>query len=156
MHTLHRTLGLAIGLTSMAFLGSVTYAGQQDQAKSTARVSTSEVAPGQSQGTSPATTPKAAQKKPEKTLVFFMNPNGRPCQMQDAIIHGMKDTLAGLATVRYYKTTESGDLQAFGKYGIRSLPSLIVLDGNGKELKRFTPGIQDEATILSGLTPRKK
>jgi thioredoxin-related protein len=39
----------------------------------------------------------------------------------------------------------------FYTYGIRGLPSLILLDKNGKELKRFSPGIQDGKAILSAL-----
>jgi len=88
---------------------------------------------------------------PGKVILFFMNPNGHPCQMQLSILDGMKEKLIGLATVKYVKTTESGDQETFYKYGIRGLPSLIILDNSGKEIKRFTPGIQDEKTIFSAL-----
>jgi len=88
---------------------------------------------------------------PDKQIMFFMNPNGHPCQMQLAIIDSMKEKLNGLATIKYVKTTESGDQETFYKYGIRGLPSLIILDKSGKEIKRFTPGIQDENAILSAL-----
>lgn len=86
-----------------------------------------------------------------KTILFFMNPNGHPCQMQDAVLAGIKDSLAGKATVKYIKTTEEGDRDAFDAYGIRGLPSLIIVDKNGKELKRFSPGIQDKETILDAV-----
>jgi hypothetical protein len=92
---------------------------------------------------------------PDKTIMFFMNPNGRPCQVQLEILDGMQEKLAGVATIKYVKTTVSADQSAFYKYGIRGLPFLIILDKNGKELKRFTPGIQDEATILSVLKSLK-
>jgi len=88
---------------------------------------------------------------PDKQILFFMNPNGHPCQMQVSVLDGMKEKLSGLATIKYVKTTEPGDEEAFYKYGIRGLPSLIILDKNDKEIKRFTPGIQDEKTILSAL-----
>jgi thiol-disulfide isomerase/thioredoxin len=89
--------------------------------------------------------------KPDKQILLFMNPNGHPCQMQLSILDGMKEKLNGLATIKYIKTTEPGDQETFYKYGIRGLPSLIILDKNDKEIKRFTPGIQDEKTILSAL-----
>jgi len=91
-------------------------------------------------------------KPPEKRILFFMNPNGHPCQMQLSILDAMKDTLQGLAAITYIKTTEAADQQTFYTYGIRGLPSLIILDNNGKEIKRFAPGIQDEKNILSALT----
>ncbi len=97
-----------------------------------------------------------SKKGPDKELLFFMNPNGHPCQMQLAILDGMKDKLASLAIIKYVKTTDQADQYAFSQYGIRGLPSLIILDKNGKELKRFTPGIQDEKTILSALNGSEK
>jgi thiol-disulfide isomerase/thioredoxin len=87
----------------------------------------------------------------EKQILFFMNPNGRPCQMQLSVLDGMKKKLSGIAKVTYVKTTESSDQETFYKYGIRGLPSLIILDDKGKEIKRFTPGIQDEETIATAL-----
>jgi thioredoxin 1 len=98
-----------------------------------------------------ASSKSPAVKAPEKQILFFMNPNGRPCQMQLSVINEMKDKLNGLATVTFIKTTEPGDETKFYQYGIRGLPSLIIADKNGKEIKRFSPGIQDENTILSAL-----
>jgi len=95
--------------------------------------------------------PQEENKSPDKTILFFMNPNGRPCQMQLEVIDGMKTKLAPLALVTLIKTTESGDRDKFSRYGIRGLPSLIIIDKNGKEITRFQPGIQDEATILNAL-----
>ncbi|MDD5673970.1 MAG: thioredoxin family protein [Chitinivibrionales bacterium] len=88
---------------------------------------------------------------PDKEILFFMNPNGHPCQMQLAILDSMKTKLAPLATIKYIKTTEPGDENMFNNYGIRGLPSLIIIDKSGKEIKRFTPGIQDEKAILAAL-----
>jgi hypothetical protein len=93
---------------------------------------------------------------PDRTILFFMNPNGHPCQMQLSIIEGMKDKLTPLANVTYIKTTESGDREKFSQYGIRGLPSLIIIDKNGKEITRFQPGIQDEETILSSLQQKTR
>ena len=104
-------------------------------------------------------TAMAQEKKiaiPAKTILFFMNPNGHPCQMQNAILDGIKDSLAGKATIKYIKTTEDSDRDAFDSYGIRGLPSLIIVDINGKELKRFSPGIQSKEDILAALKKEVK
>jgi thioredoxin 1 len=99
--------------------------------------------------TAPTTAP-ATGTRPR--LVFFMNPNGRPCQMQDEILRSMPD-LASRAQLVYYRTTEPGDLARFEQYGIRSIPQLVVTDGNGLELRRATPGIQPDAQIRQLLAP---
>jgi hypothetical protein len=87
----------------------------------------------------------------ENTLLFFMNPNGRPCQMQDEIIHSMQGSIDSLVNVRYVKTTNEQDQSEFYKYGIRSIPLLIVVDKTGKEIRRFTPGIQEQEKLIAEL-----
>jgi hypothetical protein len=105
------------------------------------------------QTTANANKEKAAQtvSVPDKQILFFLNPNGRPCQIQSTILDNMKSKLASKASVKYISTTEKADLEKFGRYGIRALPMLIIEDKNGKEVKRFTPGIQEEQAILSAL-----
>ncbi len=93
---------------------------------------------------------------PGKTILFFMNPNGRPCQMQKAILDHLADSLKGLAAVTYIKTTDPEDQNKFESWGIRGLPSLIIVNKDGKELRRFPPGIQDASTVLSGLREKDK
>ena len=56
-------------------------------------------------------------------LVFFMNPGGAPCQMQDRILQEMAPELKGKAEVVYLKTTIAGDIAKFQQYGIRALPT---------------------------------
>lgn len=99
---------------------------------------------------------KTGKQLPAKKILFFMNPNGHPCQMQNAILGEIKDSLATLATITYIKTTEPKDQDAFETYGIRGLPSLIIVDKDGKELKRFTPGIQSADVILAALHGKTK
>jgi thioredoxin 1 len=82
--------------------------------------------------------PRAARPR----LVFFMNPNGAPCQLQDRILREMGPDLHARADLVYVRTTEPGDLAQFGRYGIRALPTLVVTDAEGRELRRATPGIQ--------------
>jgi thioredoxin 1 len=91
---------------------------------------------------------------PEKTLLFFMNPNGHPCQMQEEVLSGMNEKLGALAKIQYIQTTDPAARAMFEKYGIRGLPSLIILDQSGKELTRFPPGIQSAETILAALNKK--
>ncbi len=86
-------------------------------------------------------------------LVFFMNPYGGPCQMQDRILQSMAAELSPRVDVVYYRTTEGADLGRFEAYGIRSLPQLLVTDAGGRELRRATPGIQGPDQIRSLLAP---
>lgn len=94
---------------------------------------------------------EARKKAPEKTLLFFMNPNGGPCQRQLSILDGIADSLAPLARIVYVKTTNNEDISKFREYGIRGLPSLIITDTTGKERHRFSPGIQPAESILKAL-----
>jgi hypothetical protein len=91
------------------------------------------------------TTPGAAAQGTR--LVFFMNPGGAPCQLQDQVIRGMAPELTGKVTIVYIRTTEPSELPFFERFGVRSLPQLLVVDGAGNEVRRATPGIQDAAAI---------
>ncbi len=95
----------------------------------------------------PAMAPPGPAATSRPRLVFFMNPNGRPCQLQDQVLRGMTAELGGRADVVYYRTTEGTDLARFEQFGIRSLPQLVVTDQAGTELRRATPGIQSEAQV---------
>ena len=86
-------------------------------------------------------------------LVFFMNPNGMPCQMQDRILRELSSELSSRVDVVYYRTTEPADLARFQEYGIRSLPQILVTDATGRELRRATPGIQGPEQVRSLVAP---
>ncbi len=88
---------------------------------------------------------------PKPTLIFFMNPAGRPCQMQDQILTESKAQWEPLATLRYVRTDTAADQDAFYKYGVRSLPNLILVGPDGKEIRRYSPGIQSADSVLSGI-----
>lgn len=94
--------------------------------------------------TAPSSVPAIGQRP---RLIFFMNPNGRPCQMQDQVLRGMGAELGARADIVYSRTTDSNDLARFEEYGIRSLPALVLTDSTGAELRRATPGIQSEAQV---------
>ena len=93
-----------------------------------------------------ASVPAAPTSQQEMTdadhfLVFFLDPNGGPCRMQNSILDGMTEELLGKVNLRYVQTTVKDDLQYFYAYGIRGLPSLLLADADGKELKRLPPGV---------------
>jgi thioredoxin 1 len=90
---------------------------------------------------------------PLPRLAFFMNPNGAPCQMQDRILQDMGPDLKGKVEVVYYKTTVPTDIAKFQQYGIRSLPTLVVTDASGKEIRRATPGIQSATQVRQLFQP---
>jgi thioredoxin 1 len=95
-----------------------------------------------------ATSSAAPQKAQQRAqLVFFMNPNGAPCQQQDRILQDMSGELRGKVEVVYYKTTTPADIARFQQYGIRALPTLMLVDASGKEIRRATPGIQSAAQV---------
>lgn len=86
-------------------------------------------------------------------LVFFMNPNGAPCQIQDRVLRQMGAELSARAELVYFRTTEPGDIAQFAHYGIRSLPALVLTDASGREVRRSTPGIQSAEQVRQLLGP---
>jgi thioredoxin 1 len=101
----------------------------------------------------PAATAASRPSAALPRLVFFMNPNGAPCQMQDRILQDMGPDLKGKVEVVYYKTTVPTDIAKFQQYGIRSLPTLVVTDASGKEIRRATPGIQSATQVRQLFQP---
>jgi thioredoxin 1 len=100
----------------------------------------------------PTVAARAASAQPtgeRARLVFFMNPHGAPCQVQDRILRELSGEIAPRVEVVYYKTTEPADIARFQQYGIRALPLLLVTDATGRELRRATPGIQGPDQIRS-------
>lgn len=83
------------------------------------------------------------------TLLFFMNPYGMPCQVQDKILNSISSEISEKLNVRYVKTTDPNDRSSFYEYTIRGLPSLVIVDNNYSETKRFTPGIIQKDEILN-------
>ena len=110
-----------------------------------AAAATSALAEAPRTAAAPASSARPAAALPR--LVFFMNPGGAPCQMQDRILHDMAPELKGKAELVYYKTTVPTDIAKFQQYGIRALPTLVVTDASGKEIRRATPGIQSASQV---------
>ena len=101
---------------------------------------------------STATNAAANVPASRRQLLFFLNPDGYPCQVQQQILNDVADSLSKVAQVVYIKTTEPADMQKFEAYGIRALPSLVIADQNGREIERFAPGIQRADAVLAALT----
>ena len=100
----------------------------------------------------------ASQSKPAEVpeelsfnLVFFLDPNGGPCKRQDTILQGMSDELNGKVNLRYVSTTVQDHRNLFYHYGVRALPTLLLADSSGKEIKRMPPGIKNTADIRAFL-----
>ncbi|MFH1467139.1 MAG: hypothetical protein ABIO70_22335 [Pseudomonadota bacterium] len=87
----------------------------------------------------------------QNILLFFLNPNGYPCQVQHGILEGMGAALTDKVTVQYVSIEDPTSRGALYTYGVRALPALIEVDPAGKELHRFSPGIHEAADILAAL-----
>jgi thioredoxin 1 len=83
-------------------------------------------------------------------LIFFLNPDGEPCIMQNTILKEMAGELSGKVDIQYVQTTVTGDLNIFNQYGIRGLPTLVLADASGKEINRLPPGVKrsDDIRLL--------
>ena len=87
----------------------------------------------------------------KNTLVFFQNPMGGPCKAQNEILQKLlKDRKNGfnLAAV---STMKQEDQKGFYDYGVRSLPTLVLVDKNGNINRFFPPGIQSYETVAAAL-----
>ena len=93
------------------------------------------------------TTTQAAQPGAEHLLVFFINPRGGPCRMQADILNQMSADLDGKVIIRPVRTDVQADAQLFSAYGIRGLPTILLADRNGKEIRRLPPGVHRTETI---------
>lgn len=97
-----------------------------------------------------------AQQSVDYKLVFFLNPAGGPCRMQNTILTEMAGELNGKVEIQYVKTTVPGDRDIFYHYGIRALPTLLLADANGREIKRMAPGVRnvDDIRLLIQSIPQ--
>ncbi len=104
--------------------------------------------------TAPLSTPELKQtigaggKAP---LVFFQNPNGGPCMAQKGILVKLLQDRKGSFNIASINAMNQNDQKAFYDYGVRSLPSLVLVDKAGKISKVFPPGIQNQETLTSAL-----
>ena len=85
------------------------------------------------------------------TLVFFQNPNGGPCRMQKQIIDGLLQERKNGFNIAAISTMRQEDQKAFYDYGVRSLPSLVLVDRSGRIARVFPPGIQSREAVAAAL-----
>ena len=106
--------------------------------------------------TAPLSTPELRQVigSGKQTVVFFLNPNGGPCRVQNDILQKLLQDRKNNFTIAYVSAMEPANRQAFYDYGVRNLPSLVLVDKAGKISRVFPPGIQtyeDLASALDGM-----
>lgn len=87
----------------------------------------------------------------KSTIVFFQNPQGAPCMAQKEILQKLHKARKGNFNISNVSTMNPADERAFYEYGIRGLPSLVLVDKNGNISRVFPPGIQDAETLASAL-----
>lgn len=90
---------------------------------------------------------KQAFKSAKKTIVFFANPYGAPCRAQNDIIQKLHSDRGKKFNVVLVDATKPADQKVFYDYGVRGLPSVVVVDSAGKIGKVFAPGIQSYQTL---------
>jgi len=101
--------------------------------------------------TAPLSTTELKQKigsNGKPTLIFFQNPYGGPCIKQKEILDKLLLNRKGNFNIASVSTMNQKDQKAFYDYGVRSLPSLVLVDKKGKIGRVFSPGIQS-AEILT-------
>ena len=121
----------------------------EQQASSSSSSSQPDIA--KSQVVASQSAPAEAPEELSFNLVFFLDPNGGPCKRQNTILQGMSEELNKKVNIRYVSTTVEDQRKLFYHYGIRSLPTLLLADASGKEIKRMTPGIKNVAAIRTFL-----
>jgi len=89
------------------------------------------------------------------TVVFFLNPNGGPCKEQNEVVQKLQKDRKNNFNLVYVSALEQVNQQAFYDYGVRSLPTLVVVDSKGKIARFFPPGIQAYETLSAALDGAK-
>lgn len=106
----------------------------------------------------PLSTPELQQAiSPGKknTVVFFQNPQGGPCRAQNEILQKLLKDRRGAFNIASVSTMRPEDQRAFYEYGVRNLPTLVLVDKSGKIGRFFPPGIQSYETLAGALDALK-
>jgi thioredoxin 1 len=104
--------------------------------------------------TAPLSTPELKQMisaGKKSTIVFFLNPQGGPCKAQNEILQKLQKDRKNNFNIAYVSALDQANRKAFYDYGVRSLPTLVVVDGSGKIAKYFPPGIQTYEVLTATL-----
>jgi len=90
------------------------------------------------------------------TLVFFQNPYGGPCRAQKRELDKLSaGQMKGKFNIAAVNAIDQNDQKAFYDYGVRSLPSLVLVDKAGKISKVFPPGIQSSDSVAAAINALK-
>jgi len=100
--------------------------------------------------------PDNAVEANKGVLLFFINPQGHPCQIQARILSENIAEFEKYVQIQAISTTISSHRQYFYQFGIRQLPSLVLLDSAGGIVQRFSPGIHEKESLLSTIKQLKK
>lgn len=92
----------------------------------------------------------------KSTIVFFLNPQGGPCQMQNGVLEQLHKDRSGNFNVAYVNALKPEDEKAFYDYGVRNLPSMVLVNKAGRIDRVFPPGIQSYDTIAAALDSVKE
>ncbi len=125
---------LAFLIVSILFMTAVT---QAQAANPAAPLSTPEIKKSVSSG--------------KKTIIFFLNPNGGPCMAQNEILDSLRKNTKNNFTIVYVSALQQETQQAFYDYGVRGLPTVVLVDRRGKINRVFPPGIQSYDTLSAAL-----
>ncbi len=87
----------------------------------------------------------------KSTVVFFLNPNGGPCKAQNEILQKLQKDRKSNFNIADVSALEQANQKAFYDYGVRSLPTLVLVDSKGKIAKVFPPGIQSAEVLTAAL-----
>jgi thioredoxin-like negative regulator of GroEL len=85
------------------------------------------------------------------TVVFFLNPYGNPCKAQNEILQKLQKDRKSSFNIAYVSAMKQEDRKAFYDYGIRSLPSMVLVDSKGKVSRVFPPGIQSYEALAAAI-----
>jgi thioredoxin 1 len=91
----------------------------------------------------------------KKTVVFFLNPQGGPCKVQNEIVQQLLKDRKKSFNVAYVDAMKAENQRAFYDYGVRNLPQLVLVDSKGKIAQFFPPGIQTYDALAMALDGTK-
>jgi thioredoxin 1 len=89
------------------------------------------------------------------TIIFFQNPQGGPCKAQNEILQKLHKDRKNDFNIASVSTMQQADMRAFYDYGVRSLPTVVVVDKGGKIARYFPPGIQSYQALTAALNEVK-
>ena len=92
--------------------------------------------------------PAGSVLKKKGILLMFMNPNGRPCQIQKAILEKSRGDIEQQYKIRFVNAANPSDRPLFYQFGVRGMPAIILLNSSGRIHHRFPPGIMDRNQLL--------